>query len=111
MPTKPPIWLVTLPWTQEKVINTRSGDHKENSEPQLQWNNPEGRRDVPGFATCVTQARKSLPLPLGRHIYTPPIPRLTVHYLFLWENSRIRLSGPSSADHLFAVIGFRQAEW
>lgn len=86
MPTKPPIWLVTLPWTQEKVINTRSSDHKENSEPQLQWNNPEGRRDVPDVATCVTQARKSLPLPLGRHIYTPPIPCLTVHYIFLWEN-------------------------
>lgn len=65
-------WLVTLPWTQEEVINTRSSDHKENSEPQLQWNNPEGRRDVPDFATCVTQARKSLTSPIGEaYLHSP----------------------------------------
>lgn len=79
-------WLVTLPWTQEEVINTRSSDHKENSEPQLQWNNPEGRRDVPDFATCVTQARKSLTSPIGEAYLHSPIPCLTVHYTFLWEN-------------------------
>lgn len=70
MPTKSLHWLVNLPWMQEKMFNGMGVTDNKKTGPQLQSDNPE---EVPDFATCVTQARRTLPLSLGRHNYVSPI--------------------------------------
>lgn len=99
MPTKSLRWLVSLPQMQEKMFTSMGVTDNKTA---IATDTPE---EVPVFATCVTQARRTVPLPLGRHAYIPPI-SLPYHTVYSsWRTETLarcsRLSSPHSLDFFY----------